>query len=117
MDFFTNHLGRWLNTIFFEKVIKIKANIGETNQMIVEEATSYGKVQFEILENHLKESRFLSSDKISIADLTSFTYVEQTKVVDFSLDNYPNVVRWYKEIDVMESIRRGREKVIPSTTF
>ncbi len=111
MDFFSCHLGRYLSTIFFEKVIKRKFNIGEPNQENIEEATRFITEQFAILNNHLESSDWLANDALSIADLFAFAYVEQHRAIDFSLQDFSNVQAWFERVEALESIANAKSRL------
>ena len=44
MDFFTCHLGRWFNTMFFEVIIKSKFDLGDADEAALEEANKYANI-------------------------------------------------------------------------
>ena len=113
MDFFSCHLGRQINIICFEKVIKKEANMGSANELACEEALKFANKQLISIDRWLGESKFLAGEKISIADLCAFAYLEQTSKINFSLDEYSNVKKWLAEIEKLPSIRRARQRVNP----
>jgi len=111
MDFFSCHLGRWLSLMFFEKVIKAKFNIGDPDQESIEEASKYSNEQFAILNGHLEGTDWLANDAVSIADLFAFAYVEQHRVIDFSLQDFPNVQAWFERVEALESIADAKSRL------
>ena len=44
-----------------------------------------------LMETRLTENKYLCSDKVSIADLTAASELEQIRFVDYDLSNYPKV--------------------------
>lgn len=111
MDYFTCHLGRWLTTLFYETVIKKKANLGDPNMDSVNEAGKFAKQQLKILNIHLDNRRWIANDALSIADLFAFAYVEQHQAIDLSLADYPNVQSWFDGIASRESIANARKRL------
>ena len=111
MDFFTCHLGRWFNTMFFEVIIKSKFDLGDADEAALEEANKYANTQLKIVDSLLKESDWLANDAISIADLFAFAYIEQYRDVDFSMDAYPNVMAWFDRIEARDSITKARARL------
>lgn len=111
MDYFTCHLGRWLTTLFFETVIKKKANLGDPNLDSVNEAEKFAKQQLKVLNNHLDNSSWIANDALSIADLFAFAYVEQHRAIDLSLADYPNVQTWFDRIASRDSIANARKRL------
>lgn len=111
MDFFSCHLGRWLNTLFFEKIIKTKAGLGATDEKSCEEAVKFAGLQFSTVDKWLKDNKYFIGNDLTIADFFAFAYIEQVGAVGVSLTEYPHVERWFNEIEGRNSIQRGREKV------
>ncbi len=110
MDFFSNHLGRWLNTLFFEKIFKPKAGMGEINEAACAEAVKYSAEQFAVVDGHLAQNAYFTGDDLSIADLFAFAYIEQVQAIDMPLDNFPHVKAWFDDIEALDSIARARKK-------
>ena len=111
MDFMSCHLGRWFNTLFFERVIKTSIGLGEPDQKTIDEATRFADEQLKVLDAHLQGRAFLLGESLSIADLFAFAYIEQAHAVNFSLDAYPEVSRWLQSIASRDSVVRAKAKV------
>jgi len=113
MTFFTCHPGRWLTSIYFEKVIKPKAGFGETNEAVCAEAAHFANQQFKIVEDWLDNREWLANDAFSIAEPFALAYVEQIHAIDFSLDDYPRVKRWFERLEARDGTARVRALVQP----
>ena len=113
MTFFTCHPGRWLTKIYFEKVIKPVANMGEPDEPGCEEAAKFAHQQFKILDGWLGQHDWLANDAYSIADPFAFAYMEQVRPIQFSLEKYPHVQAWFDRIESRDSIARARARVEP----
>lgn len=111
MDFFTNHLGRWLNTMFFENIIKVKAQIGEPDQIKITEAKKFIEQQFGMIEKILSQTEYLAGNELSIADLSSFAYVEQIEAFDMNLNGFEKLTTWYNKMKSLESVTRAKKKL------
>lgn len=111
LDFFSCHLGRWFSTLFFEQVIKPKYGLGDPNEASLEEATKFAHQQLGILDGLLQDSDWLANDAVSIADLFAFAYVEQYRVIEFSLNEYPHVQAWFDRIEARDSIAKARARL------
>ena len=110
MDYFPNHLGRFLNTLYFEN--HIKPHFGGTkNEANCKEALEFVKQQFPVVDGVLAKSAYLTGEKLSIADLCAYAYVEQVNMLDISLEPYPHVKKWFESISKRESIQRAKKKV------
>jgi len=111
MDFFSCHLGRWFSTLYFEQVIKTRADMGEPDRAACEEAMKFANKQSGILDGLLGSSHWLANDTLSIADLSAFAYVEQYRDVEFSMDDFPNFKAWFDRIEGRESIALARGRL------
>ena len=113
MTYFTCHPGRWLTTIFFERIVKPKAGFGEPNEANCEEAVKFANQQFKVVENWLENTEWLANDTLSIADMFALAYAEQVHAVQFPLDDYPNVQAWFGRLEARDSTARARARVQP----
>lgn len=111
MEYFSCHPGRWLNTIFFEKIIKPKAGLGETDEASIEEAHRFLGMQLPIVDAHLTDNRWLANNALSIADLTALAYIEQTAMIGFSLSDYPHIKEWLDRMEALPSVARARGRL------
>lgn len=74
------------------------------------------KRQFDVLDQHLGEKRFMAGDDYSIADIAIWPwYGEMTQgkfygdaATFLDLASYKNVLRWHAEIAARPAVRRGR---------
>lgn len=113
MTFFTCHPGRWLTKIYFERVIKPAVGMGEPDEAGCEEAAKFAHQQFKTLNRWFENSTWLANDALSIADPFALAYVEQAKVIDFSLDSYPGVKDWFQRLEARDSTARARALIEP----
>ena len=113
MTYFTCHPGRWLTKIYFEQVVKPKANLGETDVAGCEEAAKFAHQQFKVLDSWFENTAWLANDALSIADLFALAYVEQVHAIDFPLGDYPRVKSWFGRLEALDSTARARAKVQP----
>lgn len=111
LDFFSNHLGRWLSTLFFEKCLKPQMGVGEPNISKCDEALNFINQQFPPIEKHLKEVKFFGGSQLSITDFVAFAYLEQTIPLKFDMTLYPKTHDWLKHMGLLESIKKTKTKV------
>jgi glutathione S-transferase len=111
MTFFTCHPGRWLTTLYFEKIIKPAAKLGETDADNCEEATRFAHQQLGIVEDWFEHTQWLANDAFSIADSFALAYVEQARVTGFALDEHPRVMAWFERLEARDSTARARARV------
>lgn len=113
LDFFSCHLGRWLSILFFQKVIKVYLNGGEPDAAVCEEAASFAKEQFKIVDTYLGQSTYFAGDSLSIADLAAFAYIEQVEAIGFDIGAFSNVQKWLDKVSVLQSIKATKSKIKP----
>jgi glutathione S-transferase len=113
MTFFTCHPGRWLSDIYFEKIIKPMAGMGETNLAACEKAAKFAHQQLKLVDRWLETRAWLANDAFSIAEPFALAYVEQTHAVGFPLDEHPNVQAWLQRLEARDGTGRARERVRP----
>jgi len=111
MDFFTIHLGRWLNTYAFEKVAKEKFGFGTPDKAIEKEALGFIEQQIPAVDKLLGEHQYFLGDTITIADLFAFAYMENAEMADLSLESTPNLRTWYVNLKKRESIVRAYKRL------
>ncbi len=62
---------------------------------------------YEDLDLRLSNSKFLSGDNYSIADIATFPWIARHEWHDIGLAKYKNLSRWYNEISNREAVIRG----------
>ena len=70
------------------------------------------------LNDRLANSKFLSGDYYTIADIGTFPWIARHEWHDIGLANYKNLSRWYNEISEREAVKKGfsfmnKKEVIP----
>ncbi len=54
---------------------------------------------YQILDNHLGNSRYFAGDEFSIADITGICTIDFAAFIELNIkDNQKNLARWYKEV-------------------
>ncbi len=113
MTFFSCHPGRWLTKIYFEKVIKPVAGMGEPDLAGCEEAEKFANQQLKIVESWFENTEWLANDMFSIAEPFALAYLEQIHAIGFSLDQHPRVKAWFERLEARDATLRVRAKVQP----
>jgi len=111
LDFFTCHLGNWLSSIFFEKIIKPAAGLGATSQSQVERSEAFARQFLAVLDPWLARHPWVAGEALSIADLFGFAYVVQVDAIDFPLDEWPHVKAWREKVQQRPAIARARARL------
>ena len=70
------------------------------------------------LDQRLSNSKFLSGDDYTIADIGTFPWIARHEWHDIGLKKYENLARWYVEISEREAVKKGfsfmnKDEVIP----
>ena len=70
------------------------------------------------LDQKLSNSKFLSGDDYTIADIGTFPWIARHEWHDIGLKKYENLARWYVEISEREAVKKGfsfmnKNEVIP----
>lgn len=113
MTFFTCHPGRWLTSIYFEKIVKPLANMGDPDEARCEEAARFAHQQFKTLNVWLSEHTWLANDSLSIAEPFALAYMEQMRPLKMSLNDYPHLQKWYDRVEQRDSVGRARARTEP----
>jgi glutathione S-transferase len=113
MTFFTCHPGRWLTNLFFEKIIKPVAGLGEPDEGSCDESVRFITAQLKAVERHLEDNSWLANDTMSIAEPFALAYLEQADEVGFGLDDFPCIKKWFERIEAREPTARVRDLVRP----
>lgn len=111
IDFHTCHLGRWLGTLLFERVVREKFGMGEKKADVEREAVGFIAEQLTCVNDHLSRNAYLAGDAISIADPFAFAYLETTAMSDVALSDYPHVAKWLDAYQARDSVRRARARL------
>tara|TARA_Y100001935_G_scaffold230058_1_gene210136 strand:+ start:254 stop:880 length:627 start_codon:yes stop_codon:yes gene_type:complete len=59
------------------------------------------------LDDRLFESKFLSGEEYSIADIATFPWIARHEWHDIGLKNFKNLSRWYEEISGRKAVQKG----------
>ena len=70
------------------------------------------------LDQRLSNSKFLSGDDYTIADIGVFPWIARHEWHDIGLSNYKNLTRWYNDISKREAVIKGfsfmnKNEIIP----
>lgn len=111
LDYFTCHLGRWLNELSFEHVIKERVGMGKADPKVCEQAEKFCHQQFALVDTWLSKQPYFTGSQMSIADLAAFAYIEQVHLFSFDISAYANVKKWYANMESNKAIISARGKM------
>lgn len=69
--------------------------------------TNEAKRLYGVMDKRLAQSAFLATDEYTIADIATFPWTRSWKNQGIELDEFPNVKRWFDEIDARPAVQRG----------
>lgn len=89
------------------------ANVGEDNQMLGL-ATQRLDAALKIMDDRLKETKWLAGEEFTAADTMSlYPVTTQRYWAKVSLEKYPNIVRWIKDCSDRPAYQKAMEKGDP----
>ena len=62
---------------------------------------------YEELDNRLLNSKFLSGENYTIADIATFPWIARHEWHDIGLSQFKNLTRWYNEISKRDAVIKG----------
>ena len=62
---------------------------------------------YQELDNRLKDSKFLSGEKYTIADIATWPWIARHEWHDIGLKNFKHLLRWYVDISKREAVIKG----------
>ena len=84
-------------------------------QYAIDRFTMEAKRQLDVLDRHLANNRYMCGDEYTIADIAIWPWYggtllnRQYDAAEFlDAESYKNAMRWTKEIDARETVKRGR---------
>jgi GST-like protein len=64
---------------------------------------------YRVIDRRLAESEFIAADEYTIADVAIFPWLVSHGNQGQSLDDYPNLRRWYESVEARPAVQRGLE--------
>ena len=69
--------------------------------------TSEAARLYRVMDRRLGETAWLAGDEYTIADIAAFPWIRSHDKQGQSLDDYPNLKRWFDAIDARPAVQRG----------
>lgn len=67
------------------------------------------KYNYQILEDHLRDKRFLCGDEYSIADISLFPWVDQYNNHQININNFPHTKEWYYRVFDRDATKKSKD--------
>jgi glutathione S-transferase len=101
----SEHFNRHAFRIYFENLVKPMLGLGAPNTAGVEEASGFVRKFGAILNDHLKDRRYILGDRLTVTDFIvgiSLPYAEAAKI---PLQGFTEIVRWGDRLNELPAWR------------
>ncbi len=103
-DYSTQHMGRYLTTVFVQKYI-VQLFGGTTNESKVKEFSDLATAQLPAVEAQLKKNPYLAGDQFTLADIAMFSLTAFHSKIGVDFSQAPSFERWTKEVQARASVQ------------
>ena len=100
----------------FRQAHHFRRSSGERVPYGIERYTKETGRLWTLLDTRLADQNWIAADEYSIADLAIFPWYSRTKWQGISLEEFPNVQRWYQALGVRPGVQRGMVPLQPCGT-
>lgn len=83
----------------------------ESNPLAIQRFSSEAARTVKMLDNILANHEFVTGEAFSIADIAHFGWLWRREFAGVSLENAPNVARWFDEMAARPAVQRAIENV------
>jgi glutathione S-transferase len=101
MQHFTRHSG----TLYFENIVKPLLGIGVPDEAATDHATAQFRAHARMLDDHLRDRKFLVADQLSVADFAVAVTLPYAEAAKLPLVEFPAVQRWHARLNDIEAWR------------
>ena len=84
----------------------VKYNKGKS-EYAEERYSKEGRRLYGVLDKRLGETEYMAGDDYSIADISTWPWISRYEWQENDLNDYPNVLRWYKAIAARPAVQKG----------
>jgi glutathione S-transferase len=96
---------RACDIVQFERGTKLRYKLGELDELRVQEGLVVFRKAAGSLDARLTVATWLLGDEISYADFRMATFLPFNDVAQLPLIDYPNVCRWYRQLEAIDAWR------------
>jgi glutathione S-transferase len=101
----SQHLYRHGGALYFEHLIKAAIGHGAPDSAKVVEAQGWFRKHASVLNQHLKERKWLLGDELSIADFSVAVTLPYAASAAMPVEEFPEVMRWHDRLNAFEAWR------------
>lgn len=99
------HFSRHAGTLFFQRVIKPRFGLGDSDPAAIEEATGFFRQFAGVLDSHLKGRDHLVGDGLTVADFAVASFLPHAHEARMPLDAFAEIRRWYARLEQLPAWR------------
>ncbi len=92
--------------IFIQKVFVPE---DKRNHQVIEKATQVVPLKLEILNNHLKKSKYVVGDQFSLADINVGSVANLANAIEFDLKPYGEIMRWLQFLKERSAYKKATQ--------
>jgi glutathione S-transferase len=100
-EHFTRHAGE----LYFQYVIKAKFSIGEPDAAAVKEATAFFKKFADVLNEHLRDRKYILGDTLTVADFAIGITLPYADRASIPVGEFPEIARWHARLNELPAWR------------
>jgi len=92
-DFAVIHVGGALGKVLYNRVFAPVIKV-EVDERSLQEGLNFLKRFLPIVDNQLSKSKYLATDKLTLADISLLAFLDPAEAAQVDLTPYANIVRW-----------------------
>ena len=109
IDFSVQHVGNAMHKVAWGKVFAPMRSL-PIDEGSIKEGHEFLQRFLPIVDNQLAKSKFLASDKMTLADLTLLSVLEYAEKSEYDLGAYMHIVKWRKKLMEMDFFKKVHGK-------
>ena len=98
LSFDLAHFSRFTGLLFFERLIRAQANMGQPDERAIEEALGFFRRNAAVLEQHLAGRAYVVGNGLTVVDFALAAFLPHAKDAGIPLSEFPNVERWHNKM-------------------
>ncbi|SFK74073.1 glutathione S-transferase family protein [Rhodanobacter glycinis] len=101
----TQHFTRHGGTLYFEYIIRARFGMGIPDPNEVEQATKEWRRFAKVLDQHLRDRRWLVGDTLTVADFAVAVTLPYAERAHIPLAEFPAIERWHERLNELDAWR------------
>jgi glutathione S-transferase len=100
-----DHFRPYAGTLYFEHLIKPRFGMGNPDPAAVEQALAKFRNYAAVLNDHLKDRRYLVGDGLSVADFAVAATLPYAAEIGLPLAEFPQMQHWHNRLEELDAWR------------